>query len=292
MTLSIFVFFLLGILIEALLLFDCAHPINGYIQSLHPLLQRIFSPVNLAASTLALLAAGLAFLIRLAGLDGPSMDIGTSLVGSVLVVLGVFVFFAAMAADLFIPVINEQSILIVQCAILASFLLEGNQVPWLPLLPLVLIPGIISLFLLFSQKKLPPILKALFYLWYLFTLMILPFQTGQVEAFLHATYTPIQAAVSGGLLLFMVIHGLFTARFFLMVCSLIRPRNRKFINRLMPRLFTDDQVPPKSFLLTFAACVVAILLNQVLHIIPPSLALTLCVMSAVQILSHLSRMKK
>lgn len=292
MSLSIFFFFLAGILIEALLLYDSAHPVSLYIESLPYYLQRVFSPVNILCSILAMFAVLLAFGVRLAGLDGATMDMGNSLVSFIFIILGVFGFFAAMAAGIFIPLVNEQSILIVQLSILTSFLMEGNNVPWLPLLPLIIIPALISLGLLFTHRQLPPALKALLYLWYLLTLMVLPFQTGQIAFFLQNDLTPAEAAINGALLLFLIIHGLFAARFFLMVCSLVRPRNHKFIQQLMPRLFTDDQVSLKVFMAVLATSVVIFLLNAGLGFVTSSMALNLCTLLFIQLLSRQNRTGK
>lgn len=289
MTLSGFVLFMLGLLAELVLLFEGSSPgLAAADRGARSLIDRTLGPSRQVIAILAVIAGLLIGLFELLRVGGVLVYIDSPVVGFIFVVLGVAVFFAAMMADLFLPVVNEQSILIVQALVLVSALWGGGRLDWLPLAILAGIPALVSLGLVLWRWSFPPWAKALLYLWYLLSLMIPPFQSGQAGFFRAARLTWSESLSFGMLFIFLIIHGLFAARFFLMVSSLLYPRNYKWIRQIMPRLFSDEQVSMPRFGLAALLVAGLLLLNQWLGLLERSTAVSLAMLLAVQVLSRRS----
>ena len=278
MSVQAFAFFTFGILAELLLL-----AINWLANFSRSNIRR---RVYILIAGLAAAAAFLAFLVEQLGTANVRVYLDTPLVSFIFILLGVFVFFAALAANLFVPVINEQTILVVQLLVLYYIFNGGSSVPFMPLALLAGVPAVVSLGLIFWRQRLPAVLKAPLYLWYLLTLMIIPFQSNQVAYFRRSDLTLLEGAAFGALLVFLIIHGLFAVRFFLITSSLILPRNRPQVAAIMPALFSDEQVPIGRLVVAVALMAALILLNRALQLLPEDILLSLGMLFAVQFLSQ------
>ncbi len=286
MTLQVFIFFAFGILAELILLGEAALQQQPVVNTNSMLLGRLLMPTRVIIAGLALFSALCLLIVHLLGVAGMSVYINTPLIGISFVFLGVFVFFAALAANFFLPVINEQTILVVQALVLYYVFSGGKPVAWMPLAVLASVPALVSLGLILWRQPVPASFKALLYLWYLVTLMVIPFQSNQVEYFRRAQLTALEGAFFGSLLVFLIIHGLFTVRFFLITSSLILPRNQAYVARVMPFLFSDEQVPLGRLAFTAGLLAALILLNRVMGLVPEAVILSFGVMFAVQFLSQ------
>jgi hypothetical protein len=200
-------------------------------------------------------------LFTLLGIDQVKVYINTPGINFIFYALGFFVVVAAFFGTIFLPPVNEQSILAVQALILLNAL-AGGVVDWIPMAALTAVPALVCLALLIWPRSFAPEVKAVLYLWYLLSLLAMPFQSGQAAYFRAPLLTWFEAWVFGGLFIFMILHGLFAVRFFLLTSSLILPRNRPAIAPLMARLFSDEQASLPRFALVMALSAGLVLANQ------------------------------
>lgn len=286
MTLATFVLFTLGMLSEMIFLIDAAHPLQRYWPGPPTTVwERVFNPPRLLVAILAVLAGLFLGAFYLFGVQETRVYIDTPLVSPIMMVIAVFTFFAALFSDLFIPRVNEQTILVVQGLVLANALGGGRPVDWMPLAALIGVPAAVSLGLLVWGRPLPPALKAVLYLWYLVSLLALPFQSGETLYFRLIDFNWLEGVLFGMLFFFLVSHFLFTLRFFLIVVSLVVPRNRHLAAQFMPRLFFDQQVAPLRFLGVAGLIALLLAANAWLGWIARPLALGLAAALGVQLLN-------
>jgi hypothetical protein len=245
----------------------------------------LHSQLRLLALGLAVLAAGLLVLFNLLGIAEQEVYIDTPLVSSLFVGLVVFILFAALAAAYFLPLINEQTLLLVQGLLLAGALFGHRPVGWLPLPLLVGLPLAVSLGLIVWQRALPAWLKAGLYFWYLLCVLLTTFQSGQTAYFEADQLTWFDGFAAGAVLVFMLLHGLTAVRFFLIMSSLLRPRNRVLAARAMPRLFSDEQVPLLRFGLVAALTAGLLVANRAYHWVDTAAALSICTLLGVQLMN-------
>ncbi len=282
MSLNAFFFFAAGILSELLLLMDSARPAK--VQWRTHLFAHSWSPAQILTAVMLGVAGTLAGICKLTGVGEMLVYINTPVINMFFVALGVAVFFAAIASNLFLPPANEQSILLVQCLLLAGNLWGRNNLAWLPAWLPVVIPAALCVLLAAWRRAFPGWLKVMIYTWYLFTLLITPFQSGETIYFHMREFTFIEAYSFGFLFIFLIVHGLFAARFLLIVPSSIVPRNRPLIGAAMARVFSDEQVPLRRFLVAGGLATAVLLGNEVIHVIDRPVALSLGMLIAVQVL--------
>lgn len=286
MTLQVFILFAFGMLAELILLGQYRLDRPPLMSGTSPLLARLQQPSRMLIVALALFAGLCLLIARLTGSAEMRVYIDTPIINILFIFLGVFVFFAAMAANIFLPLVNEQTILVVQGLVLYYAFSGGSAVAFMPLAVLASVPALVSLGLILWRRPVPASFKALLYLWYLLTLMVIPFQSNQVAYFRRNDLTLLEGAFFGSLLVFLIIHGLFTVRFFLITSSLVLPRNRALVERVMPLLFSDEQVPLGRLAFTTGLLAALILINRALGLLPEGAILSLGVMFAVQFLSQ------
>jgi hypothetical protein len=288
MTLANFTLFYCGILCELLLLIESANPAIAsklFDMRGNSLVGYFMPPTRALASILLALALGIAGLFRLLGYAQIKVYIDTPIVNILMIVLGLFILFTAIMTGLFLPLVNEQTILVVQCLILYQALTGDMPFNWISLVGWTLLPTLIVLGLVLWPRPLPFALKALLYLWYLLSLLVMPFQSGQVAYFRQLTFTWVEAWSYGALFIFMIIHGLFAVRFFLMTSSLLVPRNWPLMERFIPHVFSDEQVPRLRFLLVMGISAGLLAGNHYLGWVAQPVALGLLVMFSSQILA-------
>jgi len=126
-------------------------------------------------------------------------------------------------------------------------------------------------------------LKALVYFCYLLSLLALGFQREQMAFFSSKEFTLIEGLVFGMLLVFLVLHGLFAIRFFLMISSLILPRNRAYLPQVMPVIFYDEQAPTAVFMVITGSLLGALVVLRLFEIGNSLVWLDLAVILSVQV---------
>lgn len=298
MTLFSFVFFLFGILSEIIFLLEAASPhifrmeVAGKAEQEKAGLGKQTTgiahfnrPAMLLIAGLAVLAALVAGLLELFGAGGVLVYIDSPVISFIFVLLGLFVLAAALLAKSFLPPVNEQSILVALCLVLVSALWGERSLIWLPGWLLTVVPAVVALALLIWRRGFSPLLKAVLYLWYLLSLMVIPFQSGEVAFFHQLEFNILESYSYGILLVFLLVHCLFAVRFFLIASSILVPRNRRWVSQIMPQLFTDEQVPLTRFLPVVALIAILLLVNQYLGLLTKPAVISLCMVLGVQLLS-------
>jgi len=296
------VFFLTGLFLEvAWLWLDArAHPVNP--SNPAPAAK---SPIPPAAKLLwgliqqpRWLASGV--LLGLAGAAVASMDalgvnqrvyIDTVWVAVPTIGLGVYLFFAGMVTGELLPRVNEQSVLIVQLLVMVHQAFTGTLFTPLTIL-LVVLPAAMVLYLTIRQTPTPPTLKALIYFWYLLSLMRLGLQADNLALFTAWEFTLFQGLVFGILLVFLIVHGLFAIRFFLIVSSLILPRNRVHLSQVMPLIYNDEQVPPVRYLILTGLLLAALSVMQLFNLPDSLLWLDMAIILCVQVFFQAAPLRK
>lgn len=281
MTLNAFVLFMLGALLEIVWLWDDAHGQVGELIQIR-FLPGAFRLAHWIQIGLVVAVGLLAGIFSVFQISKTQVSMDNPLIGMIFVVMGLFILGAGVVADGLLPRINEQSILIVQLLVILNGVLSGALSNLWGLFFLLIFPAALALYLVWNRRPLSPLLKALIYLWYLAALLILTFQNGGAEFFTAARLSLNDAYFSGITFIFILLHGLFSIRFFLIVSSLILPRNRPLAAGMLPRLFADDQVPVGRFVLFGLGLLGLILLNTWLNLLPRTVMLNLAVIACVQ----------
>jgi hypothetical protein len=173
---------------------------------------------------------------------------------------------------------------VVQGLVLAGALLRGEAGIWLPFWTVTVLPVGVSLLLLLWPRAFPAQLKAVLYLWHLLCLLVLPFQSGQTGLFTQMEIGWGEALTAGMLLAFLVLHGLFAVRFFIITLSLLRRRNRPLVAEAMQNLFYDEQTPLLRSLLVAGLLGILLWANQISGYLDLSLALGMCSLLAIQLM--------
>jgi hypothetical protein len=74
-------------------------------------------------------------------------------------------------------------------------------------------------------------------------------------------------------------------RFFLIVSSLLRLRNRRLAAQAMPRLFSDEPLPALRFVLVSAGVAALLLANHAFGWLEPAMALSFGLLAGVQLMN-------
>lgn len=284
MTLSGFVLFVLGALMEMLFLVS-AHVSSG--EQMVPgsgWLARAFTVERFLMAGLCVVAGGFVGLFEFLGFGHILVYIDTPFVGIVMVVMALAVLAASLMVNLFLPVINEQSILLVQLLVLAGVFLGRERAAWLPAAALTIVPVGVSLALVFWPRAFHPSIKAVLYLWYLLSLLVIPFQNGETVLFHQVNLSWAESCSLGMLGVFLLLNGLFAVRFFLLASSLLRPRNHTLVASIMPALFSDRQVSLPRYLLVVLLLFFLLAGNNYLNLLDRGAAISFCSLIGVQLL--------
>jgi hypothetical protein len=284
MSISCFILYVLGALVEIIFLYTAVNgepPFKG-----HSWLDRVFTPSRSVIALLSVAALFLVGIFELSGIGKSLVYIDTPLVSFILGLLAVGLLGVAMLAGLFLPIVNEQSILLTQVLVLASAWWGGDPVDWLPPGAVTVFPAILILLLALIPRGIPSSLKAILYFWYLLSLLAIPFQSGEVRIIQQDSLSWAEGFSLGMLSVFLLLHGLLAVRFFLITSSLLRPRNRALAAENMPRLFSDEQVPVLRFAGVFLIIAALLAANHYTHLLVRPMALSLCSLLGVQLLSR------
>lgn len=233
------------------------------------------------AFTVALILTGL---VRLVGWASHDVYMGQMIIDAIFVALGLFAIYYGVFNPILLPKINEQVVLSVHTTVVVNYLLGAPG----PLdAPYAVGLGVVTLGLLgvsLTQRRLPPLLKALLYLWYLISLLAMTLQN-DFAALTEPASTPIpltEAFVTGAAGIFLIMHGLFLVRFFLISSSLILPANRRYIGLAMPELFSDRQGPRWHAIAVPAVVVGVLWLNATFDVAPDASAANVLILAIVQ----------
>jgi hypothetical protein len=280
MTLAAFFFFLAGALGEILLLWSAAQ------RSGSRLAGRFVPPAVAIERLIVLGLAGLALLASIVlgwlGIAEVRVSLDDGWVGALFVVLGLFLLGAGVIGDALLPRVNERVVLSTQIVVAILALTSAHPSGWPMQLILVGLPLFGSLALVFYRRNLAPPFQALVYFGYLLALLALTFQTANLGYFSALELDSWQALAFGSLFIFLLLHALFAVRFFLIVSSLLLPRNRPLISGMMPHLYSNEQVSLARFAVFTGLLVSIILLNTRFHWLPPEILVSLAVMISAQ----------
>ena len=198
---------------------------------------------QLLISGLSVSAVLLLGLVHLAGWESHKAYLGQIIPDVLFGALALALLFFGLLSPSLLPRVDEAAMLAVHITVVSMLLLEQTE----PALGLGIAVGVMTLPLLWvgiSQQTASPVIKALLYLWYLISLLILTLRQ-DFSAFTEPISAPLallDAFIAGSAGVFLVLHSLFLLRFALMASSLIVPRNRRYIAWVMPRLVSDRQV--------------------------------------------------
>lgn len=284
MTMYGFILFSLGFMVELVTLVQTARPDKIPLPIISGALGKLLGPYRTILLGLGMLAAimlGITYWMgngsQIVYMDTPGISVLFFLY--MIIILGCWIF-----PSNFITIINEQSILLVQVLVLAGVILMPNTVGWIPRPYLVVLPLLCILVLVIWRKGFHPSLKAILYLWYLVSLMIIPFQSGQVEIIQQTKLSLAESFSMGMLLTFLLLNGFMAFRFMIIVASMIIPRNLLLVERTMPNIFSDQQVSVKRFGMVSSLIGAFLFANHILHWMSPGIAISLCSLVGVQIL--------
>jgi hypothetical protein len=290
MTLEVFVLFLLGMALEVVWMWEAAHAQAQKKVEMAFVAQMLPDTWIIQAGLIML--AGAAFGgLHLLGIDQVYTSLDDGPVFLLFTLIGLFILIEGIFGSHLMPPINERSVLSTQLLVAAGMLTGAMQLPSTVLWALGIFMLLISLILLLQRQSLPPIRKALVYAWYLALLLGLSVMNGDVALFSARNLNLTSGFAFGLVFIFLLLHALFFIRFFLIVCSLILPRNRKFIGYMMPRLFNDEQVQPLPFMLITLGLTAAVWINSHLNLLPNALFISLCVLVSIQWQARVSKVQ-
>jgi hypothetical protein len=290
MTLINFILFLVGAISEYLLLIENAYPEGiDYTSSSRLKSWFIYIMYNNMSKFMALALGGLALII-IAGLSVMGWGeirvyINSPLVSILFLVIAIAILIAALLPAYFVPPINEQTILITQALVLLGAFWQRQSISWLPAAVITVVPGLVGLVLLVWKKTFSLPLKVVLYFWYLCSLMILPFQSGQMGLFNSHDFTWLEALSFGYVFVFIFIHGFLAMRFLLLIGALVLPRNRALLNDIMPLRFKDEQVSVVRFSLVAGLALSVLWINQQIGWVETNIATAFVTLASIQILN-------
>jgi len=279
MSLSAFVALCAGMAFEILTLWessrqrteDSARPRLGPLQTLEQGLIGLVIILSLA----------LVAVFELTGLAKINVYMGGAVDG-IFIGLGLFLLYFGVVDPRLLPRVNEQTVLVVHTTIILNLLLNSPRPSPLILLAL-LVPTIGVLYLALTKRTISPVAKALVYLWYLVSLLLLAIQNDFGGLFSTSVSEPtlLESYITGAASIFLLLHSLFLIRFFLMVSSLIFPYNWRYMQTVMPKLFSDEQIPLWQVLVLEGIVVGIVVLNAVFGVASSTAVANILVLVAV-----------
>jgi len=203
-------------------------------------------------------------------------------VDGIFIGLGLFLLYFGVVDPRLLPRVNEQTVLVVHTTIILNLLLNSPRPSPLILLAL-LVPTIGVLYLALTKRTISPVAKALVYLWYLVSLLLLAIQNDFGGLFSTSVSEPtlLESYITGAASIFLLLHSLFLIRFFLMVSSLIFPYNWRYMQTVMPKLFSDEQIPLWQVLVLEGIVVGIVVLNAVFGVASSTAVANILVLVAV-----------
>jgi hypothetical protein len=167
----------------------------------------------------------------------------------IFVLLGLFLLFAGIFATSFLPRVSERSILIVQFMILVDLFLNRTEIQPLIIIVCAILTILGILGLIFTRTSPFPLFKVFLYFWFLVLLVVQVFLSGDLSYFTQINIGLLESFTFGAVFFFIILHCLILVRFFMIITSLILPRNRRLAVQAIQFIFYDDQTSPLSFFL-------------------------------------------
>jgi hypothetical protein len=188
-------------------------------------------------------------LVYICGLDQIKVSMDDGWVFLIFVLLGLFLLFAGIFATSFLPRVSERSILIVQFMILVDLFLNRTEIQPLIIIVCAILTILGILGLIFTRTSPFPLFKVFLYFWFLVLLVVQVFLSGDLSYFTQINIGLLESFTFGAVFFFIILHCLILVRFFMIITSLILPRNRRLAVQAIQFIFYDDQTSPLSFFL-------------------------------------------
>ncbi len=128
-----------------------------------------------------------------------------------------------------------------------------------------------------------PILRVFLYFFYLILLVVQTVLSGQLALFSEIEISLPEGFSFGAVFFFIILHGLFLVRFFMIVTSLVLPRNRRLAGQAIQKLYYDDHSPAWQFGLFALVALGATWLVGQINLPMPGLWVNLFILLAVQV---------
>jgi len=239
------------------------------------------------------LFVGAALIIGITELLGPAeheVYMGQSITDEIFILLGLALFYYGLVNPFLLPRVNEQTVLAVHITVMLGLLLNSRfDMPVWGYVALLGPPTLALAYLGLTKRVPSPVIKALVYLWYLIELLALTLQNDFTSITQQRTVTPslTEEFVTGATAIFLLLHSLFLVRFFLMTSTLIVPRSRRYMDIVMPQLFTDEQMPVWQLLALLGLVVLVLSLNALFALVTNTVVLNVLVLAIAQGLPRL-----
>jgi len=287
MTISAFAAFCLGILVEIVVLWEQSRRQCNIPPRQWGFLGLRLSTEQLIIATAFVTVIALVTSFKLSGLAVYTVSLDQVIIGMLFVGLGLFLVYFGVVDPRLLPRINEQAALSVHIIVALGLALTIEDEGALRIFALVFaLPTIGLITIGLTKRILAPIPKALVYLWYLMCLFALALQSdfSTVTQPISAPFSLFDAFMVGASGVFLILHSLFLIRFFVLVSSLILPRNRRYMGFAMPHLFDDEQMPRWQVFVLQGLVAGVLLLNSKFNLAPNITAVSTLVLIIVQIL--------
>jgi hypothetical protein len=267
MTLSTILAIYLGVIIEALWLWQTAG------EKYAPSKRSKFKAPGTSTTMTAIGITGTVGLI----LIGISEAIGDTTVTRYLhsqlevILMGLAMFFILIVGAVggwLLPRVNEYNIVAVLAIVTVNTITRGFLTDPLLITATIGLPLLLAAALALQQS--PPSLasKLLLYVLYVGALIVLTFQGNILEMLAQTRFTLPEAFLFGSTFTFLSLHTLFGVRFFAIALSMLIPGNRIYAQPMMSKLFRDEQLSPLAFFFTLGMIVAAVLLNHRFALFP------------------------
>jgi len=249
--------------------------------------------LSLEREIMGALFVGAALIIGIIELLGPAeyeIYMGQSITDVIFILLGLALFYYGLVDPFLLPHVNEQTVLVVHITMTLGLLLNSQfSMPVWGYVALLGFPTLALAYLGLTKRVPSPVIKALVYLWYLIELLALTLQNDFTSITQPRTVPPslTEDFVTGATAVFLLLHGLFLVRFFLMTSALIVPRNRRYMDIVMPQLFTDEQLPVWQLLALLGLVALVLSLNAFFDLAPNIVVLNVLVLAIAQGLPRL-----
>jgi len=287
MNLPVFIVFLLGMVVECATLWDSAHR-ESEARRISSALAAELRPAQWVIGAAFVIAIALVGLIYLFNWQNVETSLDNFFIGMLFIAIGLFILGAGVIYDGLLPRVNEAAILSVLTltvlATLASLLAGALQHHWFALLFGLILPGSVGVLLVAWWRAFHPIVKAIIYLSYLFALLFVVYLGGVADYFSQIELSLTDGFLLGVVFIFLLLHALFAIRFFIIVSSLVFPRNRPLVNLIMPRLFSDEQVSLTRAAIVILILTAIVLANAQFHLVDLPILLTVLNILSVQFL--------
>ncbi|MCA9982986.1 MAG: hypothetical protein KDE59_01785 [Anaerolineales bacterium] len=167
----------------------------------------------------------------------------------IMVLVLLFILYHGILGQQLLPRVNEGKMFLVHVVVMTTLLSTGR--PALPawLVWLTIIPTIALFWQALWPRRLSLTAQAIFYLWYLLTLLLLAIQNSNPAIFSQNELNSFEFFAFICLFVFLALHVLLGLRFAAISLSLVLPRNRPLLQLIMPNLIQPKPLSRRLVLL-------------------------------------------